>query len=144
MKHSISNPTMADIEWFIQENYDISDYDAYKYAQEAVGTPDPLNPDNIAAFMTRREAEEAENARWDEVHQQERQEAHDAGNDYPTCDIERYCRENGVESPTDMEAASATFTREFKKRWAATRNTAYAIVWFGVLNDWREGKLQIR
>lgn len=95
------------------------------------------------ADIARREAEEAENARWEEEHRQERQEAHDAGNEYPKCDIERYCRENGVEPPANMEAASAIFTSEFKKRWAATKNTAIAIVWFGVLDDWKNGIINI-
>ena len=143
MKHNLDNPTMADIEWFIQEQYDAESYDAYLYAQEAVGTSDPLNPERIKAFMARRDAELAEKARWDEEHREERQQAHNAGNEYPRCDIERYCTENDIEPPADIDAASKTFTRVFNERWSETRDTAIAIVWFGVLNDWKDGKLQI-
>lgn len=133
--------TAAEIEQELQDQ-DIDEYVAYLYAQEAAGTPDPLNPDRIAAFVAKRDAEIAAQQRWDEEHREEYRLAHEAGNEYPRCDIERYCRENGIEPPADMDTASALFTQVFNERWSASRNTAWGTVWFGVLDDWRDGNIR--
>lgn len=79
--------------------------------------------------------------RWNEEHLEEYRAASESGNRFPHCDIARYCQENGIEPPTDMDAASALFNRVYAERWASSTGNV-SETWFGVLNDWRDGKIQ--
>lgn len=79
--------------------------------------------------------------RWNEEHREEYQAANESGNRFPSCDIVRYCQENGIEPPTDMDAAIDLFNRVYAERWASSTGNV-SETWFGVLNDWRDGKIQ--
>lgn len=80
-------------------------------------------------------------SRWNEEHRDEYQAANESGNRFPICDIVRYCQENGIEPPTDMDTAIDLFNRVYAERWASSTGNV-SETWFGVLNDWRDGKIQ--